>query len=378
MAAQSRPSATSWPGLKPAASIASTQKSSAASAEGRLGREAALVADVGVEAGFLQRALQRVEDFGAPAHRLAKRRRADRQDHEFLEVDCVVGVDAAVEDVHHGNGQDPRRRAADVAVKRQAGSLRAGLGDGQRDAENRVGAELRLVRRAVERDHRLVDLDLLLRLEAGDRVEDVAVDGFDRLQHALAAVSALVAVAQFDRFMGARRGPRGHAGSTHRSVLEHDVDFDGRIAAAVEDFARDDVNDGGHFNSSWFPCPGLPAEPSARATAIGRGGEPRRTRRSAAAPTRAPGPRALLRQCRYRRKSASGARVRSANRTFVVVEIQMINTYSGRKKLHGSPAHGGDIAQIFDYQFSPREKRKGGRRRFYRRRICRVCGRTGR
>jgi hypothetical protein len=29
---------------------------------------------------------------------------------------------------------------------------------------------------------------------------------------------------------------------------------------------------------------------------------------------------------------------------------------SGRKILHGSPARAGDIAQIFDYHSSPREK----------------------
>ena len=35
----------------------------------------------------------------------ANDRRADRHDHEFLEVDAAVGVRAAVEDVHHRHGQ---------------------------------------------------------------------------------------------------------------------------------------------------------------------------------------------------------------------------------------------------------------------------------
>jgi hypothetical protein len=35
----------------------------------------------------------------------AKRRRADRHDHEFLDVDRIVGMGAAVDDVHHRHRQ---------------------------------------------------------------------------------------------------------------------------------------------------------------------------------------------------------------------------------------------------------------------------------
>ena len=57
---------------------------------------------------------------------------------------------------------------------------------------------------------------------------------------------ALAAVAQFDRLMRAGRGAGRHRGAAHRAVFQHDVDLDGRVAAAVEDFAADDVDDGGH------------------------------------------------------------------------------------------------------------------------------------
>ena len=46
--------------------------------------------------------------------------------------------------------------------------------------------------------------------------------------------------------MRAGRGARRHGGAADRAVLQHDVDLDGGIAAAVEDFAADDVDDGGH------------------------------------------------------------------------------------------------------------------------------------
>ncbi len=68
------------------------------------------------------------------------------------------------------------------------------------------------------------------------------------LQHALAEITLLVAVAQFDRLMGAGGGARGHRGAADRAIFQHHIDFDGGVAAAVEDFAADDVDDGGHVS----------------------------------------------------------------------------------------------------------------------------------
>ncbi len=41
-----------------------------------------------------------------------------------------------------------------------------------------------------------------------------------------------------------------HGGAAHRAVFQHDVDLDGRIAAAVQNLAADDVDDGGHVGKS--------------------------------------------------------------------------------------------------------------------------------
>ena len=123
---------------------------------------------------------------------------------------------------------------------------RRGLRASERNAENGIGAEARLVGRAVERDHGLVDLGLRLGIHAAERIEDLAVDGVDRLAHALAAVARLVAVAQFHRLVRAGGGAGGHRGTAARAVLQHDVDLDGRIAAGIENFTADDVGNGGH------------------------------------------------------------------------------------------------------------------------------------
>ena len=227
-----------------------TMRSSAASADFRSGAKPPSSPTLVLRPGALRSAAQRVEDFGAGAQRLGEARHAGRHDHEFLEVDRIVGMHAAIDDVHHRHRQQARGGAADIAVERLALGLRGGLGGGERDAEDGIGAEAAFVGGAVERDHGLVDLGLRLGVHAAERLENLAVDRLDRLAHALAAVAGLVAVAQFHRLMHAGGGAGGHRGAAERAVLQDDVDFDGRIAAAVEDFAADDVGDGGHEGCS--------------------------------------------------------------------------------------------------------------------------------
>ena len=71
-----------------------------------------------------------------------------------------------------GTGQHVGVGAADVALQRQPDLLGGGLGDGQADAEHGVGAEVGLVRRAVEVDEEQVDAALVEGLEALEGVGD--------------------------------------------------------------------------------------------------------------------------------------------------------------------------------------------------------------
>ena len=92
----------------------------------------------------------------------------------------------------------------------------------------------------------LVDLHLIFDGVIGQRLEDFAVHGGDGLLHALAEIAALVAVAQLDRLMRAGGRARRHRRAADRTVFENDIDLDRGVAAAVQDFAADDVNNGGH------------------------------------------------------------------------------------------------------------------------------------
>src|SRR5690606_18860602 len=92
-------------------------------------------------------------------------------------------------------------------------------------------------------DHDLVDLGLVVRIPADERLLELAVDVRDRLRHALAEVAALVAVAQLHCFARAGRRTRGHSGTADGPRCQNDIGFHGGIAARVDDFAAADVDD---------------------------------------------------------------------------------------------------------------------------------------
>ncbi len=173
-----------------------------------------------------------------------KRLDAQRHDHELLHVHGVVGVRAAVDDVHHGGRQQPGADAAQVAEQRQPAVVGRGMGVGQRHAQDGVGAEALLVLRAVQFDHAVVEGHLVEGVHAAQLVGQLGVDVVDGLQNPLAEVFRLVAVAKFPGLVDAGAGAAGHGGAAERAVGQFHVDLDGRIAAAIEDLSGADVYNG--------------------------------------------------------------------------------------------------------------------------------------
>src|SRR5688500_18244024 len=105
----------------------------------------------------MQCGLQRMEDLRSAAQRFRKVRSADRHDHEFLEIDRIVRMSAAIQDVHHRYRQEGGADAADIAVERETDRFGRSAGSRKADAEYRIRAEFRLVGSAVEVDHCTVD-----------------------------------------------------------------------------------------------------------------------------------------------------------------------------------------------------------------------------
>ena len=168
-------------------------------------REAALVAHARGQLPFLEHRFQRVVHLGRRAQRLAVRGCADRAHHELLQVDRRVRVDAAVEDVRERQRQQVRLCAAQVAVQRNLHRVGGRMRRGERDAEDRVGAEARLVGGAIELDQGRVERGLVGDVGAHDLRGDLVEDVVDRLLHALAAVPRRIAVPQLQRLVLAGR-----------------------------------------------------------------------------------------------------------------------------------------------------------------------------
>ena len=213
----------------------------------QVGGVAALVAHTGGGgAVFLQHGLQGVEHLGAAAQGLAPGGCGHGHDHELLDVHVVGGMGAAVEDIHHGHGQGLGVGAADIGVQGQAQGLGRGAGAGQGHAQDGVCAQAGLVGGAVQVDHGLVDEGLVHGVHAGEGLGDLAVDGVHGLEHALAQITALVAVAELTGLVNAGGSAGGHGGTAAvgvQAVLHIDLHLHGGIAAAVHDLAADDVDD---------------------------------------------------------------------------------------------------------------------------------------
>ncbi len=190
----------------------------------------------------MQRGLQRVEHLDAHAQALREALGAAGHHHELLEVHAVIRVGAAVEHVHHRHRQHAGVRPTEVAPQRQ--TLLGGLGvrRRERDAEDRVGAQPRLVGGAVELDQRLVERALVAGVQAAHRVGDLTVHARHRAAHALPD-PALPAVAQLGGLELARGGPGGDRRVAVRAGAQGDLHLDRRVAPAVEDLAGVDSVD---------------------------------------------------------------------------------------------------------------------------------------
>jgi hypothetical protein len=135
-----------------------------------------------------------VIDLRAHTQPPGERRRANRGDHEFLEIDVVVGVGPAVQHVHERDRNHVRGRAAEVTEQRQPVRVGGGTRQRHRNPEHGVGAEARLVVGAVEVEHHAIDGPLVVAVLVQQCRSDHLVDVADGVQDALAAV-ALAAVA---------------------------------------------------------------------------------------------------------------------------------------------------------------------------------------
>ncbi len=125
-----------------------------------------------------------MEYLSAAAQSLAERRSGNRHDHEFLDLNVVGSVSAAVEDVHHRHRQGLGVAAADVVVKRQDRASAAAFATARDTPRIAFAPNLVLFGVPSALDHSLVDRLLVESVHADNDLSDLAVDSVNSLQNA--------------------------------------------------------------------------------------------------------------------------------------------------------------------------------------------------
>jgi hypothetical protein len=196
-------------------------------------------------AAALEDGLKRVENFGAGAEGIGEPVKLLGDDHELLEIDGGVGMSAAVEDVHHRDGQNLGIGAADVFEEGLREGLGCGVRSGEGDGEQGVGAEFALIRSAIELEESAVDGDLVDGVVSLEFWGNDFCDILDGLKDAFAEVNVFVSVAEFDGLVFAGAGATGNGGGSDVASGEKHIDFNGGVAPGVEDLAGEDAIDQG-------------------------------------------------------------------------------------------------------------------------------------
>jgi hypothetical protein len=171
------------------------------------------------------------------AQRFREFRRPEGSDHEFLQVDRIVGMRAAIDDVHHRDRQEVGGDAAQVAIERSTLRCCPCAGSGHGNGEDGIGSEAALVRCTVEGDHSAIDFGLLDGIFAVQGLGNLAVDVGDRLEGAFAEIAAFVAIPQFHGFVLSGGCAGRHCRSSHTSVDQINICFHGRIPARIENLS---------------------------------------------------------------------------------------------------------------------------------------------
>ncbi|MBA7695625.1 hypothetical protein ES703_104257 [subsurface metagenome] len=167
-----------------------------------IGGESALVAHGGCQALTFENGLQLVKRLHPHLQGFGEGAGPDREDHELLDIHVVVGMLAAIDDIHHGDRQGILfRLPGEVGVERQAGGIGGGVGDGQGDPQDGVGAQAALVGGPIQVDHGSIQSGLIQGITTVDCPGQLAVHMANGLAHPFSQVAAFVAVAQLHRFM---------------------------------------------------------------------------------------------------------------------------------------------------------------------------------
>jgi hypothetical protein len=199
-------------------------------------RFSALVQDLADRAGSLEREAYRRDDNGftliadcrgippipqnarkgmirlrTKTQRLGKVGSSQWNNHEFLEINAVRSMLAAIEHIHHRHRQNAGIFPAKVPVQRLPGFRRRRSRHSHGNTQYRVGTETAVVISAIQCPKRPIQPRLIMCVEACNRGRDLDIDIFGRRQNTLAAITTRIAVTPFDGLVFSGRRPRRHS-----------------------------------------------------------------------------------------------------------------------------------------------------------------------
>ncbi len=165
----------------------------------------AFIANVCVLTGSFQVFLQSLENFGTHTDSFFNRICRNRHNHKFLNINRVICVFAAVQNVHHWNWQSASHSAAQVTIQRQASFFCLSFSHSQRYCQNSVSAQVAFVFCAVQINHCVINVNLIFCFIASQSVINFVVYIFNSFQNTFAAKAGFVTVTQFYSFVYACR-----------------------------------------------------------------------------------------------------------------------------------------------------------------------------
>ncbi len=127
-----------------------------------------------------------------------------RNDHEFLGVDGVIGMGASIQDIHHRDRENPGRDPAQIAVEGHIHRSGRGPGNSHGDGQDGVGPQSALVRGSVEGDHFPVHLVLTIGVHSPEGLGDFPVGMLHRPAGPLPEITVFLTVSKLNGFVLAR------------------------------------------------------------------------------------------------------------------------------------------------------------------------------
>ncbi len=151
-----------------------------------------------------------MEHFRTHTYRFFQGFRANWLNHEFLNINVVVCVLTAVDDVHHRNWHRVFAWSAvqfsDVFEQWLTFRSSCCFGVRQGNSQDCVRTEVRFVFSTVQIDHDFIDASLVFGVFAKDCLCNWTVNRANSFGYAFAQETGFVAIAQFQRFAGTSRG----------------------------------------------------------------------------------------------------------------------------------------------------------------------------